>query len=508
MNIKKTYLLKTILTIVAVFLFVLTSFGQSKKKIQLKKADELSPVEVKGQKAQRLKGNVVFEHDGAIMYCDSAYLFQKTNSLEAYGRVKINQGDTLKLSGDSLFYYGNIKMAKLRNNITLSNPDITLTTDYLDYDLSKKTAYYYGGADIISKKRNNKLYSKTGTYHSVSKQMFFKKDVKLTNDKYVMTSDTLIFNTISEVTYFKGPSHIVSDSNTIYCENGWYDTRTENASFSKNAVVTFKKSSTLTGDSIYYDRKKSYGEAFKHITIEDTANNSYIKGHYAFYNEKTEYALITKKPYLVQYDDTDTLYLRADTLEVLKDSLENRYLAYHKVRFYREDMQGKADSLSYSDKDSIMRLYKDPVLWNDENQLMADSISIKTIKGGIEKLFMKQNAFIIAQVDTVHFNQIKGKTMTGYFNDDNQLYIVDVVGNGQSVYFLEEDSTTLMGMNKIIASDIQIRLDSSKIQSVKFITKPNGTVMPQDKLSEEDKTLKGFKPRFALRPKDKFDVID
>lgn len=502
----RKYLLKTALFIVAVFCVSLNLSAQSKKQIKLKRADELTPVEAKGQSAQRVVGNVIFEHDGAIMNCDSAYLFNKINSLEAYGRVKINQGDTLHLSSDSLFYLGNTKMAKLRNNIVMSNPDMTLTTNYLDYNLNTKIAYYYNGANINSKSRGNKLFSQTGSYNSDSKQMFFKKDVKLENEKYTMTSDTLVYNTNSEVTYFYGPTDIISDSNTIYCENGWYDTKTENASFNENAKVNFKKQ-FLTGDSIYYNRNKGIGQAFKNITIEDTTNNSYIKGNYAFYNEKTDYAIITKKPYLVQYDGKDTLFLSADTLELISDSVENKYLAYHDVKFFRSDMQGKADSLSYSDVDSIMHLYTNPILWNDENQLIADSISIKTAKGGIQELYMKKNSFIIAEVDSVHFNQIKGKSMTGYFNERNELSIVDVVGNGQSVYFLEEDST-LTGMNKIICSNIQIRLDSSKVKSVKFITKPSGTVMPQDDLMEQDKVLKGFNPQFGLRPKSKFDVIE
>lgn len=500
------YQLKTALILVAVFCMGLNVNAQTKKRILVKQADELTPVQAKGESANRLIGNVIFEHDGAIMTCDSAYLFQKSNALEAYGRVKINQGDTLHLAGDSLFYLGNSKMAKLRNNIVMTNPDITLTTNYLDYDMTKKVAYYYGGANINSKKRGNKLFSQTGSYYSETKQMYFKDDVKLENEKYIMTSDTLIFNTVSEVTYFYGPSNIVSDSNTIYCENGWYDTKTENASFSENAKVNFSKQ-YLTGDSIYYNRNKGIGQAFENITIEDTTNNSYIKGNYALYNEKTEYALITKQPYLVQYDTKDTLFLRADTLELLSDSIENRYLAYHDVKFYRSDMQGVADSLSYSDKDSIMHLYTNPILFNNENQLIADSIAIKTSKEGIQELYMNHNAFIISQVDTIHFNQIKGKMMRGYFNNKNELSLVDVVGNGQSIYFLEEDST-ITGMNKIICSDIQIRLDSSKVKSVKFITKPSGTVMPQQELNERDKKLKGFNPQFGLRPKDKWDVIE
>lgn len=499
------YQLKTAFTLIAVFCMFLSVNAQSKKQIKLKKTDELTPVQVNGETAQRLKGNVVFEHEGAIMTCDSAYLFPKTNALEAYGRVKINQGDTLHMSGDSLFYLGNTKMAKLRNNIILSNPDITLTTNYLDYDLSKKVAYYYGGANINSKSRGNKLYSKTGSFNSESKQMFFKKDVKLVNEKYTMTSDTLIYNTISEITYFHGPSLIVSDSNTIYCENGWYNTKDERSSFSKNAKVSFSKQ-FLTGDSIYYDRNIGIGLAFENITIEDTTNNSFIKGNYALYNEKTEYALITKEPYLVQYDDQDSLFLSADTLEIITDSIRNAYYAYHNVKFYRDDIQGKADSLVYSDQDSLMHLYNNPVLWSDDNQLIADSIYIKTSKDGIHNLFMKQNAFIIAQQDSTHFNQIKGKTMTGYFNDKNELSFVDVVGNGQSIYFMEEDST-ISGMNKIICSNIQIRLDSSKVKSIKFITKPSGAVLPIKDVKLEDKTLKGFNPQFAIRPKSKWDVI-
>ena len=388
----------------------------------------------------------------------------------------------------------------------MSNSDMTLKTNYLDYNMSSKVAHYYNGATITSKARKNTIYSKTGSYNSESKQMFFKDDVKLVNEKYTITSDTLIYHTTSEVTYFHGPTDIVSDSNTIYCENGWYNTQNENASFSRNAKISFSKQ-FLTGDSVYYDRNKGVGKAFENVTIEDTTNSTYIKGNYALYNEKTEYALVTKQPYLVQYNESDTLFLRADTLEILSDSIENSYLAYHNVRFYRDDMQGIADSLAYSSQDSIMHLYTDPILWSDDNQLIADSISIKTAEGGIQELYMRQNAFIIAEVDSSHFNQIKGKSMTGYFNDNNELSLVDVIGNGESIYFLEEDSA-VSGMNKIICSNIQIRLDSSKVKSIKFILKPSGTVMPQHELNPKDKKLRGFNPQFGLRPESKWDVIE
>jgi lipopolysaccharide assembly outer membrane protein LptD (OstA) len=275
MLLKPKHILKTVLLFSAVF-FMAESFAQTKKTKQIKILNGSLSYDQSKSEAQTLTDNVVFEHEGAIMNCDIAYLYSKENRIEAFGNVRIKQGDSLTITGDSLYYDGNSKMAKLRGNVFMSNRDLTLKTRFLDYNMQSKSAYFYNGGNMNSIKRKNKLYSQRGIFNTATNMMFFKGDVKLENEQYTMTSDTLLYNTTTEITYFHGPSHIVSDSNTIYCENGWYDTNSEKASFSKNAVINYGQQ-ILTGDSVYYDRNSGIGKAYRNISITDTSSNANVK---------------------------------------------------------------------------------------------------------------------------------------------------------------------------------------------------------------------------------------
>jgi lipopolysaccharide assembly outer membrane protein LptD (OstA) len=504
MLLKPKHILKTVLLFSAVF-FMSESFAQTKQTKQIKILNGSLSYDQSKSEAQTLTDNVVFEHEGAIMNCDIAYLYSKENRIEAFGNVRIKQGDSLTITGDSLYYDGNSKMAKLRGNVFMSNRDLTLKTRFLDYNMQSKSAYFYNGGNMNSIKRKNKLYSQRGTFNTATNMMFFKGNVKLENEQYTMTSDTLLYNTTTEITYFHGPSHIVSDSNTIYCENGWYDTNSEKASFSKNAVINYGQQ-ILTGDSVYYDRNSGIGKAYRNISITDTSSNANVKGQYGFFNEKTNYSFITGKPLLIQPEKKDTLYLRADTLEFYNDSLRTGYYGYHNVKFYRNDLQGMADSLAYSEIDSMMHFYGKPVLWSGVNQMNADSLQIKTFKGEVYALYLNQNAFLAEQNDSLRFNQIKGKTMQGYF-EENDLKQLFVKGNGEAIYFMKEDSV-ITGMNKIVCSNILIELDSNTLKNIVFYEQPTGAVTPINDVKASELLLPDFTSYFALRPKSVEELLE
>lgn len=498
------HIAKIILIVMAVF-FVFSSIAQTKSVKQIKILKGSLSYDESKSNARVLSDGVTFEHDGAIMDCDMANLYAEENRIEAFGNVKIRQGDSLRITGDSLFYNGNEKLAKLKGNVFMTNRDLTLNSKFLDYNMNTKSAYYYDGGTINSIKRKNKLVSDKGTFNTESNTIFFKKNVKLENENYTMTSDTLIFNTLSEITYFHGATNIVSDSNTIYCESGWYDTKTEKASFSKNALVNYGKQ-TLAGDSIYYERNEGIGRAYRNIVLTDTSSKIVVKGGYGMFNEKTNYSIITQKPLLIQPEEKDTLYLTADTLELFQDSIRTDYYAYRNVKFYRNDLQGSTDSLSYSEKDSLMTFFGNPVLWSGENQLNADSLKIKTFEGKVYGIFMKQNAFIVEQKDSIHFNQIKGKQMNGKF-DKNELKSIFVKGNGEALYFMEEDSI-ISAMNKIMCSDIFIEIDSNQLQNITFYEQPTGSVIPIKDVKVEETILKDFKNYFAIRPKSSEELVN
>ncbi len=453
-----------------------------------------------------LVGNVVFNHEGTKLYCDSAYFFQAENKIEAFSNVRIRMSDTLNIYGDLLKYDGNTKIAEIYNNVKLVDNQTILTTDYLNYDRNTGIASYNTGGKIVEKE--NVLCSKIGYYFTSKKQFFFKKDVLLVNPKYTIDSDTLMFNTITEISYFYGPTFIVSKENTIYCENGWYNTKTDKSQFSKNAWLQ-TKNQHLNGDSLYYDRKIGFGKAFMNVTLIDTVKNIIIKGNYLENSELFHKSMVTDSVLAIFVDDGDSLFLHSDSLKAKYDTADNieLILAYNKVKFFRIDIQGSCDSLSFVMKDSLMNMYYNPVLWTDENQLTADTIHLLSGNNKMKEMFLRSNAFIISQSDTNQYNQVKGKNMQGFF-EDNQLYQVNVKGNSETIYYMkEENSNDLLGINKAEASDLLIFINNKQIESITFIKNPEGTLYPVNELAESDRLLKNFKWKINQRPKNKFDIF-
>lgn len=514
------------------------------KKIQLIHANSLEYDKSKGD-ARRLIGNVEFEHNGVHMYCDSAYLFEN-NSLEAFSNVHIRQGDSLHLYGDFLKYNGNDRKAEVQKNIRMTDRDMTLTTDFITYDLKESVATYTTGGKIVSKA--NTLTSQYGYYYSNSRMLAFKKNVVLTNPQYVMNCDTLLYNVESKVAFFQGPTTIKSSDNLIYCENGFYDTNRDVSQFNKNAYIVTREQ-RLKGDSLYYDRKKGYGKAMRNVSIRDSAQNIYITGNLAEHFEESENSIVTGNAVLMQQFDGDTLYLHADTLrsayannkgqvrslplreavavkgkskkdkkekkepKIIKPELRvdtlgypHRVLfAYHKVKFFKEDMQGKCDSLVYSYLDSTMRLYKLPVIWSEVNQLTGEQMAIGISGGKIRSMEMKNNAFIASQEDSTKYNQIKGKTIRGYFVN-NELHKIRVEGNGQTIYF-PKDKNSIIGVNKAVCSDILIYMNDNKVEKITFINQPEATLYPPGELSGKDLVLEDFSWRGSERPMQKKDIF-
>lgn len=492
------------------FLFVVMafhSFAQKKTKVELLNANTLEYDESLGKNVRRLIGDVRLKHEDALMTCDSAYMYAETNSFDAFGNVHIYQGDSIHLFGDSLKYNGDTRKAQLNGNVKLVDKDMTLTSTNLNYDMKSKIGYYHSGGTIISNKNSINLKSNQGYYYTNSKEFFFKDNVVLKHPQYEMFSDTLKYNSFSEITYFFGPTRIISDSNLIYCENGWYDTRKDVSQYSKNAYL-LSKEQKLYGDSLYYDRKAGYGKAFRNITIIDTVQKIMVNGDYAIHYEKENRSIVTGKTILTMMFENDSLFLHSDTLLSVFDSTQTHrtLYAFHKVKFYKNDMQGKCDSLVYTMQDSLIRLYYDPVLWNDENQLTAEYIEIKMHDGKAEKLEMVNTSFIITQEDSVKFNQIKGKNMTGYFVD-NQLSVVDVREDGETVYYAKEDKGGYIGVNKALSTDIRIYLEDKAVNKITFLKKPKATLYPIDQVKSDELILNGFNWRNTIRPKSKEEIF-
>lgn len=474
-----------------------------KSKVNILHADKLLIERQSG--IRKLKGNVRLKHEGVFMQCDSALIYDRTNIVEAYENVFINQGDTVFLYGDRLHYDGNTEVADVTGNVRLVDKESVLTTNKLTFDLNNNTGYYLDGGKI--KDDDNILTSRIGFYFSKTKTYQYRGEVEILTPDYAIRSDTMHYNTETNITRFLGPTEIRGDSIYIHCERGWYNLESETSRFSGNARLKTKEH-TILGDTLFYDKEKKYGYGIGNVSMTDTIQDITLKGNKAWYWENPERTLVTDSALFIQTGNKKPLFLHADTLRSYTDTTAEKYrvlTAYYGVGIYREDLQGRCDSLSYSFQDSVIRMYRFPVLWSDENQLTSEYIELYTRNREPWRLEMYGNAFIISQQDSIHYNQIKGKNMYGYFREGS-LYRILVKGNGQTIYY-PEDNGELIGFNKAESSDISISVRDNQIQSITLLNAPKGNLDPPEKPSLGEQRLEGFIWLDQRRPKSVRDIF-
>lgn len=480
----------------------------AKSKVYLIHSDLLRK-DSRNPDAQVVVGNVVFRHDSVYMYCDSAYYYDKISSFEAFSNVKMNQGDTLFLYGDRLYYDGNTQIAEVRMNVRMENRNTTLLTDSLNYDRVYNLGYFFDGGTLMDEQ--NVLTSEWGEYNPGTKQSVFNYNVKLVNPQFTLTSDTLEYNTASKVANIVGPSDILSDNNHIYSERGTYNTMTGKAYLLDRSVLT-NEGKQLTGDSLFYDRNEGLGEAFRNMVLTDTINKNMMTGEYGFYNEKRGYAFATDKAVAIDYSQGDSLFLHGDTLlmetfHLDTDSMFREMRAFHKVRFYRTDVQGVADSLVFSSKDSCLTMYRDPILWNESQQLVGEKICIYMNDSTIDWAHIINQALTVEMKDSIHYNQVSGKEMKAYFENGDMRHI-EVIGNVLTAFYPEEKDSTMTGFNCLEGSLLHLYMKDKKMEKGLFVGKSNGTMYPMDQIPPDKLRLPTFSWFDYVRPLNKEDIFN
>lgn len=480
-----------------------------KTRVDLLHADQGQADKLARPDVQVLIGSVKLRHDSMYMYCDSALIYEKDNSFEAFSNVRMEQGDTLFIYGDYLFYDGMTQIAQLRENVKMINRNTTLLTDSLNYDRLYNLGYYFEGGTLMDEE--NVLTSDWGEYSPATKLAVFNHDVKLVNPRFVLTSDTLKYNTNDKLATILGPSDIVSDNNHIYSERGRYYTVNDQAELLDRSVLT-NESKKLTGDSLFYDRKKGYGEAFDNVQMNDTVNRNMLTGDYCYYDELAQNALATKRAVAVDYSQGDSLFMHADTLllntyDLNTDSVYREMRAFHKVRMYRTDIQGVCDSLVYNTKDSCLTMYRDPILWNEGQQLLGEEIKVYMNDSTIDWAHIINQALTVEQKDTVHYNQISGNEIKAYFQD-GEARKVDVIGNVLVVYYPEEKDSTMIGMNYSETSLLNMYIKDRKMEKMVMSPKSNGTLYPMDQIPADKMKLPAFVWFDYIRPLNKEDIFN
>ena len=435
---------------------------------------------------QRLKGGVVLRHGNATMTCDSAYLNEDDQIFEAFGEVHMVQGDTVHMYSRYLYYDGVSKLARLRHNVHLANKTTDLYTDSLDYDRIADIAYYFEGGTITD--AQNTLTSDYGQFIPATNDAEFRYNVKLVNDKTTMTTEHLFYNTHTRISSYEGQTLIQSDSGQIISQRGIYDVGRDVGILLDRSEVT-SGAKTLIGDSIYYDGMSKFGEAFGRMELSDTAQKAILYGNYGYFDDKRHYAFATSRAHAEEYSQKDTLYVSADTLELISlpipdrlrlDSLRavaaqegkakpdtmQRYLrGYRNVRVFRRDAQAVADSLSYVSMDSTLSLYGKPILWSEERQLSGDTTHFYFRGKKLDYVDVLGKALVVEHIDSVdYYNQMSGDSLRAYVQDSTVREIL-VSGKVESIYYMKEEGTNdYNGLNRMTSSTMHVLLDSGKVK--------------------------------------------
>jgi lipopolysaccharide export system protein LptA len=460
--------------------------------------------------AQRLIGAVRFKHGDALMQCDSAYLFEN-NTLQAFSRIQIRQGDTLTIAGDRLDYDGNERLATISGHVRLNDPAMEMTTDALTYQTGTRVARYSSGAVITGKREPNTLTSRAGAYSAAQHRFVFSEDVRLENPERTVEGDTLHYVTTTGIAEFFGPTRITQGRTVMWCERGTYDTRSGNGRFTKGGRV-IDQGQELQGDTLDYDGATGIGVAHGHVAVIDTANDMTVRGGVGRHEVRSGKAFVTRDAELVMDMSGDTLFLHADTLFASKDSNEARVvIARRGVRFYKSDMQGVCDTMVYTGQDSLIQLIGGPFLWSRTDQIKGDSVSITLRDGRPHRLRAVGDALLVSEADTAHFDQVAGTRMTGHFRED-KLAKLEVEGNCRTIYFAREeqpDSTLkIIGVNRADCSRLNVDLDTAgQVVGLTFITKPDAVLYPLSKAPADALRLKGFVWNAASRPVDRADIF-
>ena len=480
------------------------------ERVYLLHADELK-YDMLGSNpdAQIVKGKVSFLHQGAHLTCDSAYFYQGSNSVKAFGHVHFRQGDTLSLTCDRADYDGMMQMMHARSNVVLHHRRQVLRTDSLDYDRLYEMANFFEGGTLIDGK--DKLVSDWGEYHTRTREAKFVYNVKLRSGKDLVTTDTLYYDVPTSMAHMVGPSKIISGSGVVNTKDGYYDTKVDKAKLYGRSTLS-DKDKEITGDSLYYV-KDGESEGYGNVVYVDKKNKNSLRCNYLCYNEKTGYGFATRNPVAIDYSQKDTLWMHSDTMKIYTfniktDSVYRKVHAFRKVRAYRADVQAVCDSLVFNSKDSCMTMYKDPIVWNLNRQLLGEVIKVYMNDSTVRMAHVIGQALSIEQMlDSIHFNQVASKEMKAYF-ENGQARMGESIGNVQTIYYLTSDKdSSLVGLNYMETDTMRMYLSPERQLQKIWANKSVGTFYPITQIPPTKVKLPNFAWFEDLRPKNKNDIF-
>lgn len=486
----------------------------SDSKVHLLHADRLFFDDRLHTDAQILVGNVQFSHEGVLMDCDSALYYEATNSFDAFGNVHMNQGDTLLLDSEVLYYNGLDRLARARYDVVLKHGTMTIYTDSLDYDRLYELGYFFEGGRVLD--HDNLLTSDWGEYSPPTHKAVFNYNVRLVNPappakpETVLISDTLHYNTETAIAHIVGPSNIENGENHIYSELGYYDTQAKHSHLLDRSILT-NNGKRLVGDSVVWNDDTATAEAFGNVVYTDVVGKNMFTGEYCYYEDITGYVMATDSAVAIDYSQQDTMYAHADTIKVFTfnidtDSTYRVVHAYHHMRAYRRDLQAVCDSLVYDTRDSILVMYQDPILWQQGQQQLGEEIRIFFNGDYIDSVQVLRQALSVEKIDSIHYNQVSGHEMHSYFKDGD-LYLSTSEGNVFVNYYPFDEDSIMVEMNHTETSLLKMYVNKNQVDHI-WMPSATGIMYPIPLIPTEALYLQNFAWFDYIRPVDRYDIFE
>jgi lipopolysaccharide export system protein LptA len=497
--------------------FSFLTFAQERKQIEIEYAPYMTFEEDKPDATILTRDDsdqVHIKHKGIEMWCDEAIYYGKEDFIEAYGSVRVKQGDSINMTSKYVEYSGKTQLAYASGDVVLIDPDSKLYTDVLHFDRIKQQAYYNQKGRVV-RDTSGTITSTIGRYYVNSKKYQFVDNVKLINPEYEIDTERLDFYTESGYAFMFGPTTITSETSVIYCERGFYNTNNDTGHFVKKSKINYDDR-IVEGDSVYFNRNKNFASATNNITVTDTLNKSIIKGHYAEVFREKDSVFITKRALAITEQENDSIFMHSDTLMVTGPADERIIRGFYNAKMFKSNLSGKADSIHMNQKTGLTQLInfydvdadafskkEHPVLWHFESQITGDSIHLisNTKKETLDSLKVFNSAFVISK-DSLGdgFNQISGKVLYGLF-ENNELNTIDVIKNAETIYYLRNSENELVGIDKSKSGSIKIFISENQIDELRKINQIGGKTYPEEDFPEKEIKLKGFVWRNEERPK-------
>ena len=491
--------------------------AQERKQIEIEYAPYMDIVKDKPGATILTRNNssqVHVKHKGIELWCNEAIYYGNEDFIEAFGNVRVKQGDSINMTSKYVEYSGKTQLAYASGDVILIDPDSKLYTDILHFDRIRQQAYYNQKGKVV-RDTSGTITSTRGRYYMTSKKYQFVDNVKLVNPEYIIDTEQLDFYTESGFAFLYGPTTITSEASVIYCERGYYNTNNDTGYFVKKSKINYNDR-IVEGDSLYFDRNKSFASATNNITVTDTLNNSIIKGHYAEIFREKDSVFITKRALAITEQENDSIFMHSDTLMVTGPA-DNRIIrGYYNAKMFKSNLSGKADSIHMNQKSGLTQLInfydldsdaftkkKHPILWHFESQITGDSIHLisNSKNETLDSLKVFNNAFVINKDSLGEgYNQISGKRLNGLFVD-NALETIDVIKNAETIYYLRNSEDELIGIDKSKSGAIKIWISENEIDELRKLNQIGGMTYPEEDFPEKERKLKGFIWRNDERPK-------